>query len=123
MALSPRRSLNADRARSSRRVSETAISTRELVEAKTRGLATTPRAIAEPLNVINLTEALKRSLAQDAEAEQKKAAAGKPTRTKAVPDRRQRDLLLPVSGGREKTSAIVAESAAATAPKRRKKAG
>jgi non-homologous end joining protein Ku len=35
---------------------------RELVEAKTKGLATTPRAIAEPPKVINLMEALKRRL-------------------------------------------------------------
>jgi hypothetical protein len=33
---------------------------RELVEAKTKGLATTPRAIAEPPKIIHLMEALKR---------------------------------------------------------------
>ena len=38
---------------------------REPVEVKTKGLATTPRAIAEPPKVINLMEALRRSLAQD----------------------------------------------------------
>jgi DNA end-binding protein Ku len=95
----------------------------ELVEAKTKGLMTAPRTIAEPPKVINLMEALKRSLAQDGEAEQKKAAVGKPTRTKAVPDRRQRALLLPVSGGRGKTDAAGAEPTASTVPKRRKKAG
>jgi hypothetical protein len=68
-------------------------------------------------------EALKRSLPQDAEAEQKKAAVGKPTCTKAVPDRRQRALLLPVSGGRGKTDAAGAEPTALTVPKRRQKAG
>jgi DNA end-binding protein Ku len=39
---------------------------RELVEAKTKGLATTLRAIAELRKVINLMEALQRGLAQDA---------------------------------------------------------
>ena len=43
----------------------------ELVEAKTKGLATTPRAIAEPPKVINLMEALKRSVARGAEPEPK----------------------------------------------------
>jgi hypothetical protein len=68
-------------------------------------------------------EDLKRRLAQDAEPEPKKSAAGKPTRAKAVPDRRHRAMLLPASGGREKTDGAFAEPAASTAPKRRKSAG
>jgi DNA end-binding protein Ku len=94
---------------------------RELVEAKTKGLATTPRAIAEPPKVINLMDALKRSLAQDVVA--RKAAAGRPMRAKAVSDRRQRALLLPISGGREKTDAAVEGAPASTVPKRREIAG
>jgi DNA end-binding protein Ku len=94
----------------------------KLVEAKTKGPATTPRAIAESPKVINLMEALKRSLAQDTEPAPKKAATSKPKLAKAVPDR-QRALLLPVSGGRDKADAAAAEPAASTTPKRRKKAG
>jgi DNA end-binding protein Ku len=95
---------------------------RELVEAKTKGPATAPRAIAEPPKVINLMEPLMCRLAQDAEPQSKKSAVSKPKAAKAVLDRRQRALLLPVTGGREKTDAAVAEPAASTAPKRRKKA-
>ena len=40
-------------------------------------------------------EASKRNVARGAEPEPKKAAVSKPTRAKAVPDRRQRALLLP----------------------------
>jgi non-homologous end joining protein Ku len=84
---------NGDRVRSSRGAFETAIRTRfAKVEAKTKRLATTPRAVAEPSGVINLVEALKRSLAQKVEPEPKKAAVSGPTRAKTVPDR---PLLLP----------------------------
>jgi hypothetical protein len=44
---------------------------RELVEAKTAGLETMPLAIVEPPKVIDREEALKRSLAQDAELQPK----------------------------------------------------
>jgi len=71
---------------------------REPVEAKTKGLATTPRAFAEPPKVISLTEALKRPVTQDAERELKKAATGNPTRGKAVPDRRHRAARIRRSG-------------------------
>ena len=46
------------------------------------------RAIAEVPKVIDLMEALKLSLAQDAESEAKKAGASKPKAGKAVPNRR-----------------------------------
>ena len=95
---------------------------RELVEAKTKGLVTAPRPIAEPPKIIHLMEALKHSLAQFAAPASKKAAKSKPTRAEAVPDRRQRALLRPVFGGRGKTDAAVAEPAASSAPKRRRKA-
>jgi hypothetical protein len=87
---------------------------RKLVEAKTKGLATTPRAFAEPPKVINLMEAFKRSLARDAEPQPKKSAVSKPKPAKAVLDRRQRALLLPVSGGREKTQVDASEPLASS---------
>src|ERR1700730_8069755 len=94
---------------------------RELVAAKTQGLERAPREVAEPPKVINLMDALKRSLAQDADAPPKQAAPGKPARPKAVPARRQAPLLLPVAGGRKKKeAAAAAEPAAAAAPKGRK---
>jgi hypothetical protein len=67
-------------------------------------------------------EALKRSLAQDSEPEPRTAAGTKPTRAKVAADRPQRALMLPVSGGRERTDAAVTKPMASTVPKRREKA-
>jgi len=87
-----------------------------------------PREVAEPPKVINLMDALKRSLArEEAEPEPRKEAAPKPARAPSGGDRRQRAMLLPVPGGRKKkeeapaeTEEAPAEVAARTAPRRRK---
>jgi DNA end-binding protein Ku len=79
---------------------------RELIEAKMKGLPIKPREFVTPAPVIDLMAALKRSLAQEMPAT--KAATPK-KRAKAVPDRRQRSLLLPVSGGGTGKQAVTAE--------------
>jgi DNA end-binding protein Ku len=95
---------------------------RELVAQKTKGQDVAPREVAEPPKVINLMDALKRSLAQEEkEPAPAREAAAKPARAPAASDRRQRALLLPVSGGRKKKEEPVAERAA-PAPSRRRKA-
>jgi DNA end-binding protein Ku len=93
---------------------------RELVDNKLKGIVTTPLAIAEPPKVIDLTEALKRSLSETGALR----TPGKTKRSKPV-DRRQPHMLMPVKGGQEKRPAAVAKPAPAiTAPAgRRKKSG
>ena len=101
---------------------------RELVAEKTKGQVVAPREVAEPPKVINLMDALKRSLAkEEAEPEPRKEAAPKPARAPSGGDRRQRAMLLPVPGGRKKkeeapaeTEEAPAEVAARAAPRRRK---
>jgi len=93
-------------------------SLRELIEAKMKGLPIKGREISTPAPVIDLMAALKRSLGQEPPAA-KGAKANK--RAKAAPDRRQRALLLPVSGGRE-TKEKSATEPATVATGRRKKA-
>ena len=86
---------------------------RELIEAKIKGLPIKARPETPPAPVFDLMAALKRSLAQEM------GQSGKAKR-KPGADRRQHNLLLPVSGGaREKTTGSrVARNASA----RRKKA-
>ena len=89
---------------------------RELIEAKMKGLPIKPREVATPAPAIDLMAALKHSLAQETPPAK---GANARTRGRAAPDRRQKSLLLPVSGGRKKQEELAAEPA--TASKRRAK--
>jgi hypothetical protein len=85
---------------------------RELIEAKIRGLPIKSRTVASPSAVTDLMAALKQSLAQE------RGEPGVKPKRKAVADRRQRNLLLPVSGKRLKKP----EATNDTASRRRRKA-
>jgi DNA end-binding protein Ku len=81
---------------------------RELVESKANGKGGTKKiAAAPPPKVIDLMEALKRSLAEGGGT----GAARPARRAKAAPDRRQATMLLPVEGGKAKATGGKSKSA------------
>jgi DNA end-binding protein Ku len=86
---------------------------RELIEAKVKGMPVRPKRIAEPRPVVDLMAALKHSLAQETAQETARATP----KRKASGDRRQANLLLPVSGKKKET----AKPAPATAPQQRRR--
>jgi DNA end-binding protein Ku len=91
---------------------------RGLVENKLKGIVTAPRPFAEPAKVIDLMEALKRSLVESGAL----PAAEKAKRGRKV-DRSQPQLLMPVGGtGKAKKPAAEDKPTAAAPPARRKKA-
>jgi DNA end-binding protein Ku len=91
---------------------------RELVEAKMKGLPIKARTVTEPPPVIDLMAALKRSVAEEAPA--KAGRTNKEKRTRAMSDRRQASLLLPVSGGRKRKEHPAEELSTAGTRRRRK---
>ncbi len=114
---------------------------RELIDEKLKGKLPTKAPERKPAQVINLMDALKRSLAEEEQAAPKGArrpaarAASEPEPPARTPTRSrkpaapngQRSLLLPVEGGRGKTPgkakpAEAAEPTPAAAPRRRKRA-
>ena len=94
----------------------------ELVAEKTKGQVVERREVAEPPKVVNLMEALKRSLAREQDEAAPEKAAARPARAPSASDRRQRALLLPVAGGRKKKEEPAAEAAPARGAPRRRKA-
>jgi DNA end-binding protein Ku len=88
----------------------------QLIEAKMKGLPIKPRAVSTPSPVIDLMAALKRSLAQEPSAPERRTAKSK--RAKQTPDRRQPALLLPLAGNRKTKQRPSAEPAVTSIKKR-----
>ena len=106
---------------------------RELIDEKLEGKVSVKPAEHRPAQVIDLMEALKRSLAEEkgspataARGATGRASAAQPAARgrKAATPNGQRSLLLPVEGGRDKAPRAASTAAAvpADAPKRRRKA-
>jgi DNA end-binding protein Ku len=91
---------------------------RELIESKMKGLTVKPREITPPPPVIDLMAALKRSLVQDMPAPKRATSAAKKA-NKPAADRRQPELLLPVSGGRKRNPEAAANPAVGAKRRRR----
>jgi DNA end-binding protein Ku len=88
----------------------------QLIEAKMKGVTIEPRAVSTPSPVIDLMAALKRSLAQEPSAPEQRTAKRK--RTSQAPDRRQRALLLPLTGARKRNQQSSADPAVTSNKKR-----
>jgi DNA end-binding protein Ku len=90
---------------------------RGLVEAKLKGFPIKPRKATPPPPVIDLMSALKRSLLQKKPITRGNAA--KERRAKSPADRRQRSLLLPVTGSRRKEGSVTKPPAITMRPQKK----